>query len=357
MRSALTAAGVAVAVAAGVALVHLAWGFERAVAGGYQARGADLIVGRVTSQRPLTTPFPEGMAIELQQMPEVAETAGMLGDLLTIEEQSAVAVLGWQARSFLWSHLDLMSGAWPEGNRREVALGSVAAELLNKRVGDTVHIETSDFRVTAVFASPAVLENGAVVMPLTQIQELGGRDGLVSLIAVRLRPGVGASAIQQMQADVRTRFPGFSAATGSEAVQRNIAVQAGKAVSLAVSVVALALSTLAVVNTMIMSVFERTREVALLLAVGWRRSRVMRLIVTEAGLLTGGGGLLGCAFGVAILHVLARLDWFRSKVDTTLSIPTLVGMLVAAMTIGVLSGTYAAWSSTRRLPAEGLRYE
>jgi putative ABC transport system permease protein len=357
VRSLLTTVGVAVGVAAALSLMHLAWGFERAVAGGYQARGTDLIVGRVTSQRPMTTPFPAGMARELERLPDVQATAGILGDLLTIEDRTAVVVLGWESGTFLWEHLQLLTGRWPERNERCVVLGSIAAEMLDKRLGDRLRIDTADFRVAGIYASPAIIESGAVLMPLAQLQALGGREGLVSLIGLRLRPDADQQSAERIRQTVKAKFPGFSAATGSEAVQRNVAVQASKAVSVAVSLVALALSAVGVVNTMLMSVLERIREIALLLAVGWRRARVIRLILIEAVVLTVAGGVLGTGLGAAILWTLSWTDWFRGKTDTSLDVPTVALVLAATVVVGVVSGCYPAWMGARMEPSDGLRHE
>jgi len=170
-RSLLTALGVAVGIAAVVTLVSLARGFERSWAAAYAATGADLLAGRSASKRPLPAPFPDAMTGDFRSLPHVAAAAGVLTDLLSIEDAPAILVFGWEPGSFLWEHLTLLEGRWPrDGGDRAIALGALATETLGKKVGDTVDIEGYAFRVSGRYTSASFAENGSAVMALPQLQ-------------------------------------------------------------------------------------------------------------------------------------------------------------------------------------------
>ncbi len=357
-RSLLTVAGVAIGIAAVVILLSLAWGFERTWAAGYHTSGADLLVGKTTSRRPLPTPFPADTVAQLGRLAHVAEAAGVMTDLLSIEDAPTLLVFGWEPRSFLWNHLTLLDGRWPgDSDERVVALGSIAADMLERRVGDYVDIEGQAFLVCGRFTSPSFSENGAVVMALRQLQNVTARGHQVNFAALRLISGAGPGAIDEVRALVRTRFSGFTAETSGELVRRNIAIQAAKAMSLATSLVALIIGAVGITNTVLMSVLERRHEIAVLLALGWHRRRVVRMIVAEATLLSALGGLLGVAAGSAALRALQWAPWFRGKIDTDPGSWLLASALLLSIGLGALCGLYPAWRGARLPVIEGLAHE
>ena len=357
-RSLLTAIGIAVGVAAGVILISLAWGFERSWGAAYDASGADLLVGKNTTRRPLPTPFSGSTVTVLRQLPQVGDAAGVLTELLSIEDSPAVLVFGWEPNSFLWNHLSLLDGRWPkDSDERVVALGSVAADMLAKSVGDTVQIEESQYRVCGRFTSPSFSENGAAVMALRQLQAATSREDQINFVTLRLKPGAGPNALNQVRAEVRSRLSGFTAETSGDLLRRNVAIQAAKAMSLATSLVALVIGAIGITNTILMSVLERRHEIAVLLALGWRRARVMKMIVIESTLLSAVGGLTGVMLGVLTLRALQWSPWFRGKIDTDASLFLLASALLLSVCLGALCGLYPAWRGARVPVIEGLYHE
>jgi putative ABC transport system permease protein len=358
LRSLLTVAGVAAAVAAVIVLVTLAWGFERTWLGAFRARGADLLVGRASSRRPVPSPFPARVSADLVKLPEVEEAAGMLSDIVTIEDTPAMLVFGWEPGSFLWDHLRLVRGRWPAGGgERTVALGLVASQVLGKRVGDTVQIDTTGFVVCGIFASDSMWESGTVLMSLQQLQAVSGCEGLVNIINVKLKPDAYPSAAERLRRVVSQRFPGFSVYTADEAVQRNVGLQAAKALTLAISLVTLVVGMVGVTNTMVMSVSERLPEIAVLLAIGWRRARIVRLILVESLVITVAGSAVGTLAGLQGLRALQWGSWFRGRIDVTVSLPLLAAVVAGALALGVAAGLYPAWIGARMQPVDGLRHE
>jgi putative ABC transport system permease protein len=357
-RSLLTIVGIAIGIAAVIALLSLAWGFERSWAGAYHARGADLLVGKITTRRPLPTPFEATIGSEIKKLPQVQEAAGVLTDLISIEDAPTMIVLGWEPNTFLWQHLTLVEGRWPaNSDERMVALGSIAAEMLSKSVGDTIQIEALEFKVCGRFPSQAISENGAVLMSLRQLQAVTGREGMVNFLTLKLKSGIVPGAADQVAALVRARFSGFNAYTSNEVVDRNIAIQAAKALSLAISLVALLIGAVAITNTVLMSVLERLHEIAVLLAVGWQRTRVIKMILIESIMLSFVGGLVGIALGVLALRMLQIAPWFRGKIETEASVTLMGSVLLVSVILGAIGGLYPAWRGSRIPVVEGLHHE
>jgi putative ABC transport system permease protein len=345
-RTGLTLAGIAVGVAAVVALTGMARGLERVWRNAYEARGTDLVVTRVTSRSPLPAAFDATLRAEFAAMPEVAEVAGLMNDMMGIEEAPTVLVFGWENPSFLWNHLKLRAGAWPQpGERGLLTLGALAAETLGKKVGDPVQIEFEEFRVAAVFDSPALIENGAVIMPLEEMQRVTDRAGKVNFLNLRLRDGGNPPAIAAVRAQMAGKMPGFSA------------LEVVRAMSWATSWIALAVGAFGVANTVLMSVFERVREIGVLLAIGWKRRRVMGMILLESLILSLCGGLIGTLAGVLTTTVLEHTGMLRGRLEADTGPALYLTALAVAIGLGLAGGLYPAWRASRLQPGVALRSE
>jgi len=358
VRSVLTLVGITIGIGAVVALTSVAWGFERTWTNTYRARGADLIVARISSRDPLPTPFPSAAVAELGRLEGVRAAAGVLTDVMSIEDSPAMLVLAWPLNAFIWDHLRLEQGRWPKEESEDVVvLGEIAAELLRKSVGDPIQVDTDSLVVCGIFSSAALAENGAVVMPLGRLQLLTGRAGKVNYANLALDSALTPEAIRDLRRTIEARPEGFKAFDATEVGQANLAVQAGKAMSLATSVIAITIGAVGVANTVLMSVFERVHEIGILLAIGWRRRRIIRMIMLESVLLSLVGGLSGVACGMLALEVLQRLPWLRGRIEMAVTPGPLGAALLLALALGIVGGLYPAWRGAHMQPTAALRHE
>ena len=189
-RSLLTVSGVAIGIAAVVALTSIAWGFEQAWVQIYTARGTDLIVTRAGSLNPVAAPFPSEVVDDVRALPGVVQRSGVLSDVIGIEHVPVILIFAWESNAYLWDHLRLVAGRLPAGDTEPaVVLGAVAADALGKTVGSPIRIQHATFTVSGVFESASLTENGAVVMTLPQLQRVTGHTGKVNFVNVKLVPG------------------------------------------------------------------------------------------------------------------------------------------------------------------------
>ncbi len=357
-RTILTLGGIGVGIAAVVALTSLARGFEQVWRNAYEARGTDLVITKTTSRSPLPSPFDAGLGVEFAAIPEVEAVAGLMSDLMGIEESPTMLVFGWDYPGFLWDHLKLRQGAWPRaGVSNQLVLGSLAAETLGKKVGDVVQIEFDEFQVAGIFDSPALVENGAVIMPLPDMQRVTDRAGKVNFLNLRMHANQREAGIAAVRARLQERHRGYSALEAGEVAGRNTGVEVARGMSWATSWIALVVGAFGVANTVLMSVFERTREIGILLAIGWKRRRVMAMILIESVALSLLGGVCGIVGGLVTVKILEQTAMLHGKLEADLG-PGLFGMaLMVALGLGVAGGLYPAWRASRLQPGEALRAE
>ena len=357
-RTLLTLGGIGVGIAAVVALTSLARGFEQVWRNAYEARGTDLVVTKTTSRSPLPAPFDASLGAELAALPGVDAVAGLMSDLMGIEEAPTMLVFGWDYPGFLWDHLRLREGAWPNpGAPKQLVLGSLAAETLGKKVGDTVQIEFDAFQVTGIFESSALVENGAVILPLTEMQRVTDRKGQVNFVNLRMRPGSREEGMEAVRTRLRERYRGYHALESSEVAGRNTGVEVARGMSWATSWIALVVGAFGVANTVLMSVFERTREIGILLAIGWKRRRVMMMVLLESLGLSLLGGVLGSIVGWVAVTMLERTEMLRGKLEAEIGPGLFLMALTVALGLGMAGGLYPAWRASRLQPGEALRAE
>ena len=185
LRTLLTLFGIGMAIGAFVGLVGFSNAFERAWLQIYSSSGTDIAVIQQTF---LNTSLDESAGQKLKALPEVEQVAPMIYNVMDLTPDVNALVYGWKAGSYEFRSLQLLSGKPFQDGHREVMLGDLLAENLNKKPGDTLEIQGSPFTVTAIYHGGSALEAGAVIMPLDQLQQLSSLQGRVSTIHVRLRP-------------------------------------------------------------------------------------------------------------------------------------------------------------------------
>ncbi len=122
---------------------------------------------------------------------------------------------------------------------------------------------------------------------------------------------------------------------------------------LAVAMISLIVGGVGIMNIMLVSVTERTREIGLRMAVGARPKDILRQFLTEAVVLCLVGGIIGIALGRAVsITITAVLHW-----PTIPSLPAVVIAVAVSVVVGLIFGYYPAWKASRLDPIEALGYE
>jgi putative ABC transport system permease protein len=125
----------------------------------------------------------------------------------------------------------------------------------------------------------------------------------------------------------------------------------------AISAMAILVGGIGMANTMFMSVFERTREIGTLRALGWRRRRVLWAVLKESLVLSLIGVLIGVTFSALLSFTLRLIPMWGEALTIILSAALLLQALLIALVLGALGGLYPAWRASKLSPVEALRYE
>jgi putative ABC transport system permease protein len=346
------------AIGAFVGLVGFSRAFEREWMRIYSSSGIDIAVVQQTF---LNTTIDQSATEKVKALPTVAEATPMIYNVMDLTQDINALVYGWKADSFEFHSIQLLSGRPFRDGQPEVILGDLLASNLNKKPGDTLELQGSPFTVVGVYHGSSALEAGAVIMPLDQLQQLSSLQGKVSTIHVRLRPapfGESSDAyLKRAEEQIDAALPGLRAVPAVERASNNQFVRLAHASTWGTSLIALLIGILGIANTMAMSVFERTREIGILRALGWKRWQVLILIQLEAVVLGFGGGLFGIIIGWGALRVLALLPQTASIVSASFPWSLLPEALGIAVLAGLAAGAIPAWRGARLSPVEALRHD
>jgi putative ABC transport system permease protein len=359
VRTALTTVGLAIAIAAVIILVGISWNFENSFLTIYRTKGIDLVVVRAGASNQLSSSLDIKMGDKLRQLAGVAEVSPSLVDTVGFEDKNLVSVLvnGWVPGAILFRGLRLLDGrVLHEGDQKAVMLGRVLALTLEKKAGDSLQVAGVPFQVAGIYESDSWFENGGMITPLDTLQSMMGREGQVTGFLIRAADS-SPSFLAALRRRIESSFPGVAAMNARDHVQNDTQIRLAKAMAWTTAAVALILGSVGMLNTMLMSIFERTREIGLLRAVGWRRRRVLALVLGEALALAICGTLLGSILAVIGLRAITLAPTARGFINPNL--PPAVLLIALAMGVGlsVLGGLYPAARAATLEPTEALRYE
>ena len=368
VRSTLTMTGMAVAVGAVVALVGISRSFEESLLDLYQRRGVALVVSCTHQINPLSGAMKEQVGTEIAKLDGVEGVCPGLVDVLSFENlgSQSIIVQGWPSWTYMYGELKMLQGECLsdkfEGSRA-IMLGRDLAENAKLKLGDKVSMSDEGFQVVGIYESQVDMENGMAVMLLKDAQKLTGKPGQITGCTVRVKDSSPAGIekvrllIEGEVAEKVREKGNLKAKPPSDFVKSNTQIRAAKAMAWMTSAIALFIGLIFVLNTMIMSVFERTREIGILRAIGWRPARVMRMILLESVLLSLGGAIIGTLGGLGLVWVLSRLPAVNGAIQGNVSPKIIFEAFAIAITVGLIGAAYPAYRGASLLPTEALRHE
>jgi putative ABC transport system permease protein len=355
-RSALTAFGLSIAVAAVVALVGVSQSLESSFLKLYNERG-DLVVQRRGGAFQLMKGIDESLGDKMRRLPGVREVVGSLMDMVAFEEQDLFMIIvnGWPADSLELGRANISAGRrLAPGDHRAVMLGRILAANLHKTAGDHVQLYGQDFQVVGILDSPSVFENGGVFMLLDELQKQMDRPGEVTgyiVMANDRRP----PAIEKLRTQIEALGPDIVATPCAEFVNSLTQMKIARTMSWFTSVFAIAIGAIGVMNTMAMAVFERRGEIASLRAIGWRPTSIIRLIASESLILSLVGAAVGIVLGILATFLMTHWRRTAGLIQGDISQLAIVEGAVVAVVIALIGTVYPAWRCLRQPIAQSLR--
>jgi putative ABC transport system permease protein len=235
----------------------------------------------------------------------------------------------------------------------ELVAGSGVARALGLDLGDQVALEGRTFTVTGILRETGSQDDHLLIGSLPAVQRLLGKEGVVSLAEVVAL--CGDCPVEDMVKQISSVLPGAKVSAIQQVVKTRMhALEQFRTFSLGVAAVVLLVGALVVFVTMMGSVNERTREIGVFRALGFRRSHVMRLILMEAAGVSLLAGILGFVGGMGLTRLI--LPFLAQDHPHLVWDPMLgVGSIFLALLMGILASLYPAMRASRLDPSDALR--
>ena len=244
----------------------------------------------------MTSSLDESLSQRIAALPHVRNAAPMLTEVVSLKDFNlfGVVIQGMPLEGPPITKYKIVAGRRiAPGDGRAIMVGRILAADLGKRVGDSLEvIEGESFRIVGLYDSFNVFENGSMIMGLDELQKLMGREGEVTGFTV-VADRNDRETIERLRDEIKGLVPNIEAMRTEEFVDNSVEIRMARSVAWLTSTIALVVGTIGMINTMLTAVFERTRELAMLRAIGWRkRSRDEadpgRVAVAEPGRRRGG---------------------------------------------------------------------
>jgi len=326
---------------------------------------------------------PEELAAQVRALDGVEAVSPVLwasGIVSTREESVGVRVFGIDPLSDVHARIrdGLAAGEYLQPDDRSgLLLGQRLAETLGVAVGDQISllVNTADeapdeatFTIRGLYATGVpVYDDTTIFLPLSKAQAFTHTEGRASMILALLKDRELADGLA-----AALRAPGYTVLTWREMNQVILqAIQAGMGMLYIMYLVVLLVVAVVIANTLLMSVFERIREMGILSALGMKGREILLMFVVEAGILGAVGVVLGVGLGSLAVFYMSKVGLHIGDMATMTTVSAAysdtmyarfapaetIGVAIAAMVIILLASLYPARFAARLQPVDALRVE
>lgn len=361
-RATLSIIGIAIGIATIVALGLITTGLEDSVQTTFNEGGAEITVSNGTSIGSSSGEISSDYIDKIKNISDVQDVVGVLSvtvrDSSHSNDKSGSMMRGTTVYGINPSKLALVGISDIEGssikNGSYVAIiGKQYSDIQNKTIGDSISIQGKDFEIVGIYETGSVMSDSGVYVPYDVLSDLTGEDTF-SRIMVKTTEDANNTAVAKA---IENKYDDLITITTEEmaSMMRDVTDILDTA-SLAISLLAIFVGGIGIVNTMIMSVYERTKEIGVLKSVGWKSKNILIMIMGETLVLTISAAIVGSIGGILISEA-AVFVLDSGNFTLGFSLDTFVLAFGVAILVGIIGGVYPAYKASKLVPTEALRYE
>ena len=356
-RTILTVLGISLGIATIVTLGVIGEGLKDTLEKTIKTGDADFTVAQANVADFTFSLVTKEQIKKIRKTKGVDEVVGVLWGFTKIETNPFFILYGIDEKDIDLMGANLEKGRVFRDGKYEIVLGKIAANNIKKNVGDNLAVRNKNYKIVGVFETGNPMQDGGGLVPLDILQDQEKKKGRVTMALVKVDNNV--RDIKKFTKKIENEFDGDLEALAD--VSEFSSVDQGLVImdflSGAISFLAVIIGGIGVMNTIMMSVFERTREIGVLRAIGWKKRRILTMILGESFFLGLVSIVVGTSIGLLVIEYLMTYPVAASFFSPDYSLITFERAIAVGLLVSVLGGLYPAFRATRFSPAEALRYE
>lgn len=353
-RTFLTLSVISLTVGSIMALEGVMNGFLSSFSGMLMGTDAEIMMRQANVSDTELSAIDESIGERIAAMPGVTGVSGVIFTAVMLPDYGNFFILfGYAPNEFAIQRYRIVEGKPLTGNHQMI-LGRMMANMMKKGVGDTLDLSGTRFRIAGIYETGISWEEAGGVVTLRDSQVFAGRPHKVSMFAIKLSD---SSRSQAVVAEINQKFPQTYASLAGDFVSQMPDMQTMNGLIGGITLLAVLVGGVGVLNTMLMSVFERTREIGVLRSMGWQRRAILGLILQEALTLGLLGGLAGVMLAIGLAYLMTQIPNYGDWLTPAWQWQIFARAITVALLLGALGGVYPAYRATRLQPIEALRYE
>jgi putative ABC transport system permease protein len=356
-RTILTIFGITIGITVIITMSVITEGMKDSFGSALKAGGADFTIGEAKSADMMFSAIEEEKVDEVKKEDGVKEAVGVVMQVAQQKDVPYFMVFGVRQEDLDLIEYHAVEGReFKKGSKDEISIGKLAASNFEKEVGDTIKLGTKKYKVTGIYETGNMIIDGGAVISLEAAQKQFKRANKVSMILVKVEKDANVDEVaKNIEKKHKDELVTIKSVEEVSKVDQGIIIMEG--LTWAISFIAVLIGGIGVMNTILMSVFERTREIGVLRALGWKKRRVIIMILGETFVISLIAVIFGLALGSLLVQAIAsapQMQGFLKPLWGSFVFSRAIGV---AFIVALVGSLYPALRAARLSPLEALRYE
>lgn len=267
---------------------------------------------------------------------------------------NAVSVMGIRPDRIQLEGIKSINGSFYRKDSNEAIIGKTLAEDKNYTINDNITLFGEEFKITGIYESGSLFRDTGIYTNLEKIQNLTDNKHEITEVLIKIDNN---ATLDDVNNEINDNYNDSLTTITSKDIVESTEEALGmiNTATTAIEALAIVIGGLGVINTMMMTVFERTREIGVLKSVGWTKRRILTMILGESIVITLISAIIGSVLGTLAVILLFNLP--GSSMTLVFSLSTFVKAFTVALVVGIIGGLYPAFKASNLSPTESLRYE